>query len=197
MTPLQYLAEKSGVAESNISKWAKDESHNVEKTSRLIVADLSRKPRANRWFPDAERKLYSLFQARRKNKQKVSTRWISVTFKKILREDHADDRRSLAFRASYRWARKWAKSHNLSTRRKSNSKNKSVQERLPKIQRWHKRFRQLLREPRYQSGKVVEGSASMEPASASTGGSAEEAESEPASSRTNGESTEEAESHAK
>ena len=73
----------------------------------------------------------------------------------------------------------------------------SVQERLPKIQRWHKRFRQLLREPRYESEKVVEGSAWIEPASASTEESAEEAESESASSRTNGESAEEAESHTK
>ena len=39
-------------------------------------------------------------------------------------------------------------------------------------------FRQLLREPRYESEKVVEGSAWIEPASASTEESAEEAESE-------------------
>ena len=71
-----------------------------------------------------------------------------------------------------------------------------MQERLPKIQRWPKRFRQLLGEPRNESGKVVEGSAWIEPASASTGESAEEAKSEPASSRT-GESAEEPESHTK
>jgi len=71
MTPLQYLAERSGVAESNICKWAKEESYHIKQASRRIVADLSRTPRANQWFPSAERKLYSLFQARRKNKQKV------------------------------------------------------------------------------------------------------------------------------
>ena len=139
--PLAIFGGKVGGCGDNICKWAKEESYHIKQASRRIVADLSRTPRANQWFPSAERILYSLFQARRKNKQKVSTKWVSVTFNKILREDHADGRRSRTFRASYRWARKWAKTHNLSTRRKSNNKNKSVQERLPKIQRWHKGFR--------------------------------------------------------
>ena len=44
--------------------------------------------------------------------------------------------------------------HNL-YRRKSNLKNKYVKGRLPKIRKFHKRFSQLLNEPRRLAGKVV------------------------------------------
>ena len=93
MTPTQYSAEKAMVAASNICKWAKDERRIVQRASSQIVANLTKTPHPKSWFPSAEHKLYSLFRARHKNDQKVSPRWITVTFNKILREDHADDRR--------------------------------------------------------------------------------------------------------
>lgn len=96
-----------------------------------------------------------MYTARRKKKVRVSTRWLTVTFKKLLAEKYPGDTRAKSFRASYRFTQKWAKRHNLSKRRKSNSKNKSVEERLPKIKVWHKRYRQLLQEPRKVGGQIV------------------------------------------
>ena len=93
MTPMQYLADKAMVAESYIYKWAKDERRIVQQASSQIVANLTKTPHPKEWFPSAEHKLYSLFRARHTNDQKVSPRWITVTFNTILREDHADDRR--------------------------------------------------------------------------------------------------------
>ncbi|CAB1114535.1 unnamed protein product [Ectocarpus sp. CCAP 1310/34] len=113
-----------------------------------------------RWFPEEEKKLYNMFLARRRRKLKVSTLWLTVTFRKLVQENHPEDQRAAAFSASFRWARKWAKRHKLSKRRRSNLKNKSVEERLPKIQRFHRRFRKLLQEPvRYRAPEASDVSA--------------------------------------
>ncbi|CAB1100758.1 unnamed protein product [Ectocarpus sp. CCAP 1310/34] len=87
-----------------------------------------------------------------KRKLKISTLWLTITFRKLVREMYPGDQRAAAFRASFRWARKWAKRHNLSKRRRTNLKNKSVKERRPKAQRFHRLFRKLLQEPvRYRA----------------------------------------------
>lgn len=54
-----------------------------------------------------------------------------------------------------RWMQKWAKRRNLSKRRRSNSKNKSVEERLPKIQCFRWGFRKLFKEPVRRKGHVL------------------------------------------
>ncbi|CAB1107407.1 unnamed protein product [Ectocarpus sp. CCAP 1310/34] len=109
------------------------------------------------WFPDAEKKLYKMSLARRKRKLRVSTRWITVTFKKLIMERYPQDPRAKAFRPSFRFAQKWATRHSLSKRWRSNSKNKSVAERLPKIRKWHREFRKLLlasHSPAWRSGSA-------------------------------------------
>ena len=93
-----------------------------------------------------------MFLERRKRKLKVSTLWLTVKFRKLVQDMYPGDQQAAAFRASFRWAQKWAKSHYLSKRHRSNLKHKSVEERLPKIQRFHRRFRALLKEPvRYRA----------------------------------------------
>lgn len=155
-TPLSYLEHKSGIAMSNISKWQKDE-HNImaEAADKIKGALMKKTSRPQRWFPEAEKEMYKMYTARRKKKVRVSTRWLTVTFKKLLVEKYPNDTRAKSFRASYRFAQKWAKRHNLSKRRKSNSKSQSVVERLPKIKAWHKGYRQLLQQPRKVGGQLV------------------------------------------
>ena len=71
---------------------------------------------------------------------------------------HADNERAQAFRASYRCAQKCAKRDRLSKWRKSNSRNKSREEHVPKSSDSDTKFRGLLREPRRIGGEVVAGS---------------------------------------
>ena len=123
-----------------------------------------------RWFPEAESKLYELFLARRKKKLKVSTLWLTVTYRKLLQEMYPTDNWAAAFRPSFRWMRKWAKAHLLSKRRRSNSKNKSVEERLPAIQRFHRKFRKLLKQPVSRRGAVFPEDRPLEIAAARPAG---------------------------
>ncbi|CAB1120007.1 unnamed protein product [Ectocarpus sp. CCAP 1310/34] len=60
---------------------------------------------------------------------------------------YPDDPRAKNFSASDRWCRKFAKRHHLSKRRRTNMKNKSVEDRLPQMKSFHRRLRQLLQEP--------------------------------------------------
>ncbi|CAB1096180.1 unnamed protein product [Ectocarpus sp. CCAP 1310/34] len=129
-TPLQFLEDRLKVPFSNIVKWAKKEKELV-----AAAAD------------DAEKRLYKGFVERRKRKLKVSTLWLTITFRKLVREMYPGDQRAASFCASFRWARRWAKRHNLYKRRRTNLKNKSVEERLPEIQRFHRLFRKLLQKP--------------------------------------------------
>ncbi|CAM9872033.1 unnamed protein product [Ectocarpus sp. 6 AP-2014] len=156
MTPLFYLEYKSGISASNISKWQKDEDSLVQQAADKVRSSLMATcTRRRLWFPDAEKKLYKMLLARRKRKLRVSTRWITVTFKKLIMERYPQDPRAKAFRPSFRFAQKWATRHSLSKRRRSNSKNKSVEERLPKIRKWHRECRKLLQQPRVHGGKVI------------------------------------------
>lgn len=151
-TPLQYLEDRLKIPYSNIVKWAQNEKELVAAAADDVKKSLLAKQQPKRWFPEAEKRLYKGFVDRRKRKLKVSTLWLTITFRKLVREMYPGDQRAASFRASFRWARKWAKRHNLSKRRRTNLKNKSVEERLPKIQRFHRLFRKLLQEPvRYRA----------------------------------------------
>ena len=66
--------------------------------------------------------------------------------------------------------RKWAKAHLLSRRRRSNSKNKSLEERLPAIQRFDRKFRKLLKQPVPRRGAVFPEDRPLEMAAARPAG---------------------------
>ena len=154
LTPLQYLETFLKICQSLISKWAKEEDKLVKLTALEVTKTLLATQQPKRWFPEAESKLYGLFFARGKKKLKVSTLWLMVTYRKLLQEMYPTDKRAAAFCPSFRWMQKWAKAHLLSKRRRSNSKNKSVEERLPAIQRFHRKFRKLLKQPVRRRGAV-------------------------------------------
>ncbi|CAB1103214.1 unnamed protein product [Ectocarpus sp. CCAP 1310/34] len=123
-TPLQNLADRLKVHYSNIVKWTNDEKAIVAAAADDVKKSLLAKQQPKRWFPEAEKGLCKMFVERRKRKLKVSTLWLTITFRKLVREIYPGDQRAAAFRASFRWARKWAKRHNLYKRRRTNPKNK-------------------------------------------------------------------------
>ncbi|CAB1105285.1 unnamed protein product [Ectocarpus sp. CCAP 1310/34] len=143
-TPLQYLEDGLKVHYSNIVKWTKDEKAIVAAAADDANKSPLAKQQPKQWFAEAQKRLYKMFVERRKRKLKM----------------YPGDQRAAAFSASFRWARKWAKRHNLSKRRRTNLKNKTVEERLPKIQRFHRLFRKLLQEPvRYRAPDELDLSA--------------------------------------
>ena len=131
MTPLQYASKTVGTAESNISKWAKDEDNIVEVAANKITGGLMKRNRSKPWFPRAESELYKLFRAKRKRGLKVSTLWLCVTMSGLVKQLYPDDPRAGTFTPSWRFMGKWAKKWSVATRRRSNSKNQSIEERLP------------------------------------------------------------------
>ena len=111
----QYLAHESKIDTSLISKWASNEAEIVKEASGEVTKDLFAKQAPRRWFPEAEQQLYELFMARRKRKLKVSTLWVTVTYRKLLRDMYPDNpNNAVTCRPSYRWAQRWANRHILS-----------------------------------------------------------------------------------
>ena len=151
MTPLRYASKTVGTAESNISKWAKHEDNIVEVAANKITGGLMKRNRSKPWFPRAESELHKLFRAKRKRGLKVSTFWLCVTMSGLVKQLYPDDPRAGTFTPSWRFMGKWAKKWSVATRRRSNSKNQSIEERLPKIQRFHKSLRSLMQNPAPES----------------------------------------------
>ena len=147
MTPLQFTAKTVGTAKSNISKWVKGEAQIIEKAAAVVIRDLMKNHRARAWFPKAERKLHVLFRAKRQRGLKVSTLWLCVTMTGLIKKHYRDDPRAETFTPSWRYVEKGAKKFRVATRRRSNSKNQSIEERLPKIQRFHKSLRGPMQNP--------------------------------------------------
>ena len=147
MTPLQYTSKTIGTAESNISKWAKGEALIVEKAAPHVSEDLLKNFRLKPWFPLAEKELHTLFRAKRKRGLKVFTLWLCVTMAALIKKLYSDDPRAETLTSTWRFVGKWAKKWRVATRRRSNSKNQSIEERLPKIQRFHKSLWGLMKNP--------------------------------------------------
>ena len=147
MSCQKVLARKTGIAQSNICKWQQDEAKYIAADGDDLKKGLFKKGTERRWFREAEHALHSKLMERRKRKLRVSIAWIRVNAKKLVLEKYPDHPHARSFAASERWCRKFAKRHHLSKRRRSNMKNKSVEERLPQMMRFHRRLRRLLQQP--------------------------------------------------
>ena len=141
------LARKTGIAQPNICKWHQDEAKYIAAAGDDLKKSLFKKGTKRRWFRDAEHALHSKLMDRRKRKLRVSIAWIRVNAKKLVLVKYPDHPHARSFAASERWCRNFAKHNHLSKRRRSNMKNKSVEERLPQMMRFHRRLRRLLQQP--------------------------------------------------
>lgn len=147
MGPLQFAAQVAGVPQSNLHKWAGDEAVIVGKAAEKVTSGLLRKSAKRSWFPKAEQALYGLYMAKRRKGLKVSTLWLCTMMAQEVKKHYPDDPRRLIFKPSWRWAGKWANKRSIVKRRRSNSKNESVEQRLPKIGRFLKKLRGLMQCP--------------------------------------------------
>ena len=147
MSCQKFSARKTGIAQPNICKWQQDEAKYIAAAGDDLKKGLVTKGTERRWFRAAEHALHSKLMNRRKRKLRVSTSWIRVNAKKlVVLEKYPDHPHARSFAASERWGRKFAKRHHLSKRRRRNMTNKSVEERLPQMMRFHRRLHRLLQQ---------------------------------------------------
>lgn len=164
--PLRRTSEMfNGLAYSNIWKWGGQ----IEKLRQALMHDTAagiqkkrnrsgdlishasksaRKMSLHRGrgavFHVAEEELYKLFKQRRSRGLRISERWFVINMRKLIRQHYGDEMAD-KFKGSYGWVGRFASRYNLSLRRGNNHKNSSVEERLPKIKRWHARLRRRLK----------------------------------------------------
>lgn len=93
-----------------------------EAADKVLGGLMAKTRRPKRWFPEVEQELYKMFQVRRKRKVRVSRRWATIAFKKLLTEMHPDDPQATALWPSFQFGRKRASNHSLSKRKNSNSR---------------------------------------------------------------------------
>ena len=161
--PQIEVAESFGVHQSLVSKWARQEEalrealihgnvvHGKGRKARLkdqLVAFSSRaarkvslQPGRSCKFAAAEAETYAQYREKRSKGLKVSGIILRTMMKKNVRKHYGTE---AAFKASTFWLRSFAHRYSISIRKGSNTKNKSAAEKMPKIQRWHARFRRRL-----------------------------------------------------
>ena len=166
LPPIIETAEKYCVNKSLVSKWAKVEDQlkaalqhgnfitGKGRRSRCAEEMLPFSSRAarrctlhtgrKRPFAAAEAEVYTCYRERRKDGLPVTAQYLRVTtgMKRTVVKHYGD---GAEFKASSRWLTLFARNFSISLRRKSNTKHLSVEQRMPKCQRWHARFRRRLK----------------------------------------------------
>lgn len=100
MTPQHFLERKMGISHTLMSKLQHDEDEIVANASREVTARLLGKAWRQQWFPDVDKRLYALLVQRRKRGLRLSTLWIGVTCRRLLKGIHPDDPRAQSIAAS-------------------------------------------------------------------------------------------------
>jgi transposase-like protein len=155
----EAVAANLGVSPSNISRWKSnaDEIYDAagDACRKKLLGDAGRKGgRTARW-PAMEAELVSDIKKLRARGRNLSLRWLRVRSRQIydaLYPEHAG-----TFMASRSWRRRFIKRSNLVRRKKTNSKRKPVEERLPKIRIWHGKLARMLH--RTARGAAARGAA--------------------------------------
>ena len=86
-------------------------------------------------FPEQREKLYQEILSRRKLGLVVDCEFIQTRFKQILRADKPPGWKKA--KASPRWRTSFLEQYELTSQLKTNKKSKSIEERLPKVKRFH------------------------------------------------------------
>ena len=109
-------------------------------------------PGAKARYHDQEVAVMKKIKAEREKGRRVSGRFIRVAMRKEIRASLGNDEAD-KFRASPGWFNAFLRRNNLSLRVKSNSKSASLEQRLPKVKRWHARLRRRLHKGKQRSPK--------------------------------------------
>ena len=116
----------------------------VEFSSRAARRTTLHPGQRRRTFAAAETEVHAIYKEKRAKGLPVSAQFLRITMKRTMLKHYGEAATNL-FRASGRWLTSFTRQYNMSLRRRSNKKHLSVEERMPKCQRWHARFRRRLK----------------------------------------------------
>ena len=141
----QSVEEALGIAAGMLSKW-KAEANSIystaaEELSKGISPKALRKMKANARYPAMEAELVSEIRRYRARGRHLSIRWLTVKARAIFQKLFPGD---AAFKASRGWRCKFMRRNQLTRKKATNTKSKSVAERLPDAQAFHQKLAQLV-----------------------------------------------------
>jgi hypothetical protein len=142
------VADTTRVPLANVCRWY----HQREMLRMQALADRGSKGRSNRAnisyslhrgpkakFELAEQVVIAKLERARDHGVRVGPTLVRTWMRRAVRERYGNLAAD-AFKASNTWLQGFLGRHDLRQRRATNNKDVSVEERLPKVQRWHKRF---------------------------------------------------------
>jgi hypothetical protein len=149
--PLRVAAEITNLAEANICRWMKERDKH-ERDALICAGKKGRgfsgrlifcSPRGRQTkYEAAENALMIKFDKARKEGKRVGFNIMRTWMLRLVAELYADQPLLRnGFKGSHSWFQGLVSRQGLTFRRATNKKQLSVEERLPKVQRWHNRWR--------------------------------------------------------
>lgn len=137
-------ADALGIDPSLLSRWKAQETKLLERLEkrRSLANNRRLQPKKASHFPREEARVMKWFRDCRQKGMAVSGKLLRFRMKAELKSNASA--KSLSFKASEKWLRLFVKRHGLSWRVKTNSKSLGIEDRLPRIRRWHARLRRRL-----------------------------------------------------
>jgi hypothetical protein len=143
------VADITGLPVSNIARW-----HKQRDLLRLkVIAAKGKKGRGNKGcisfslgrgspahFPLAEQIVLARIERARGQGVRVGPTLVRSWMRRAVQDHYAGDLRAASFKVSRSWLYNFLNRHDLRPRRSTNKKDISVEDRLPKVRKWHKRF---------------------------------------------------------
>lgn len=185
----KYIQEKGlKLRQGQISSWKKQLSKlaaNIKTSYGKKAKKIFDRRRCLPRFPAMEKELKQRIDQRRSLHRKVSSRWVRIQAKRIMKGIYCDeetqewtDPKAARFKASKNWLSKFMLRNNYSLKKRTNKKLKDQGDAKERIQRFHSSFRHMLltHTPTKNDGSPFESNGSVD---AAPGGSVE-AEAPPA-----------------
>ena len=131
-----------GVPRTTVQYWEKTESKLRSQTQEKLRSTNyfihnENDYRITGQFPKQQKKTFDDIKERRFHGKPVSTKWIRRRMKYHCETDKPQGYTSTKNKFKEHWVKKYMKRHQLSIRRKTNIKKKSIWERLHKIENYH------------------------------------------------------------
>ena len=128
---------------SSFRNWTTKKKRNELKEQAKMIGKVAKSKRNFTWleknkqgkYPEIEKKLQKIILDKRMNGFAVHGTYIKLKMKLLVNEANVPD--CATFKASNGWLAGFLKRHRLTSQKKTNKKNKSVKERIPKVRKFH------------------------------------------------------------